>query len=71
MNALTPAELDRIVRSRPDQFEVAFICPQCQRAHEPKDLGSSLQCRSCEHGLPTSDRPRCPDCTGVRVSPRA
>lgn len=65
---LTPEELDRIVRGT-KLVAVMFVCPSCDRAHEPKDLGTSFQCRSCENGMVTTDRPRCPDCTGVRPLP--
>lgn len=65
---LTPAELERLVRTSV-QLTVLFVCPTCDRAHHPTDLGVTFQCRSCEHGLPTPARPRCPDCRDVR--PRA
>lgn len=62
------SDLERVVRGT-ESIDVLFRCPTCGRAHEPKDLGTSLQCRSCENGRPSPDRSRCPDCTGVLVPP--
>jgi hypothetical protein len=47
-------------------LSLRFVCPVCGRAHEEADLGSSFTCVSCERGLPTPDRPNCPDCTTAR-----
>jgi len=65
---MTPDENERAIRTEPT-LAVLFLCPTCDRAHHPKDLGSSLQCVSCERGQPSEDRPDCPDCTNVRVLP--
>jgi hypothetical protein len=67
---MTPLELDAYVRSAPTGLKTRvldgaaqFYCPPCGRWHGPVDLASGFWCVSCTSGLPSADRPNCPDCT--------